>query len=270
MARYSAWIGGKICGPFSLAQIAQNPQIGMDTRVIPEGKTRKDEWLHVRDVPEFVALLSPRSSAPPHPPGPKPPPLPTAPKPPPLPVAPASGHYPEADHPVSSGTPSEALSATTTKPGSGVLRPGLLFLLGLLIWIFWMRPNESRVAPAAIDRGTPGASDANAAAKQFDRQQAEATLIQQYQRYVRAGELSTEAVRQSEDIRNTQEPWNSPAKEMRRRNCADTFYALAREERNYEALVRQFVQQYGQPALSELMERVQVFPRHVRATNYCG
>lgn len=94
MARYSAWINGKICGPFSLEQVAKHPQIGLDTRVIPEGLTKKEDWRHARDVPELMALFAPQV----------PPPLPSSnlvsrpkdgacapaarPVPPPLPPAP--------------------------------------------------------------------------------------------------------------------------------------------------------------------------------------
>lgn len=106
MARYSAWIDGKICGPFSPEQIAKHPQIGPDTRVIREGLTKREDWRQARDVPELMALYARHV----------PPPLPASspairsregsqapaarPVPPPLPPASPSSHLPRSQAPV--------------------------------------------------------------------------------------------------------------------------------------------------------------------------
>lgn len=286
MSRYYARINKTTCGPFTAEELKANSAISPETLVIEEGKTKAQDWVRLRQVPELKAVLS-RGSSPPHRPSDQLPPIPTKPKPPPLPKVPQGS--------------SAALPVTRTL-GQYIGRTvflgvlvvgGVATILAVQYRVSTSQPSQdgdsspesgpaSPASPSAT-RSRPQPSSARnerevqdrqrqvsaAAAKNLDRERAEIAVVQQYQRYVRAVKRSTDAVIRSE-TRDQNEPWNSPAKEERRKNCVATASEWAEEERNFRALMESFIQQYGPSAWNDLVGRENLYPPSGRAASYCG
>lgn len=157
--RYWVRINKQSVGPLTPEEIAKHPEITEATLVCAEDKTKSTDWVRLRTVPEFRALLSPAPHNSASKPTPQPPPLPSVPKPPPLPSSLVSAtRPPDADAAVPQAKPMAPSPLTPPMVGPGVAAFGLLFIFGFVVWSLWVRPmqveKERREAEIRIARET--------------------------------------------------------------------------------------------------------------------